>query len=243
VTSGLSEPLSAARRLARLVARVPVVGSAARFVWARLSDMAFRDPVSFWEERYAKGGTSGEGSYGRLAEWKAEFLNRFVAERGVASVIEFGCGDGAQLALAEYPRYVGLDVSPSAVARCVARFRGDDSKRFAVLGRDTPQERAELALSLDVVYHLTDDALFAAHLTALFDSAERFVVVYSTDGPLPRSVRQGAHERHRAFTPWVHANRPWWRLTQRVTNPYPPRTPGGPTSAADFFVFERAPDA
>jgi hypothetical protein len=58
---------------------------------------AFPGSGSFWENRYRTGGTSGSGSYGRLAEFKAEILNEFVRERGVSSIIEFGCGDGAQL--------------------------------------------------------------------------------------------------------------------------------------------------
>ena len=49
----------------------------------------------------------------RLAAFKAEVPNDFVRARGIDSVIEFGCGDGAQLALAEYPAYVGIDVSPA----------------------------------------------------------------------------------------------------------------------------------
>jgi SAM-dependent methyltransferase len=167
-------------------------------------------------------------------------LNRFVVERDVSSVVEFGCGDGAQVALATYPRYVGIDVAPSAIARCVTRFRDDPSKRFVVLSDDALRERADLALSLDVLYHLTDEKVLAVHLGALFDAAERFVVIYSTDAPLPAGVRHGAHERHRPFTPWVVANRPQWRLVKRVANPFPIGTPGGPTSAADFFVFERA---
>jgi hypothetical protein len=31
--------------------------------------------ANYWERRYADGGTSGSGSYGRLAEFKATFLN------------------------------------------------------------------------------------------------------------------------------------------------------------------------
>lgn len=46
-------------------------------------------------------------------------LNSLVLERGANSVIEWGCGDGAQLEHAEYPRYIGLDVS--ATATSVAR--------------------------------------------------------------------------------------------------------------------------
>ncbi|NIQ00794.1 MAG: hypothetical protein GWM98_10685, partial [Nitrospinaceae bacterium] len=85
---------------------------------------------NFWETRYARGGDSGHGSQGRLAQFKAEVLNRFVEQHRVESVIEFGCGDGGQLALLRFPRYIGLDVAPTAIARCRERFRADSSKSF-----------------------------------------------------------------------------------------------------------------
>ena len=49
-----------------------------------------------WEKRYAKGGNSGAGSYGKLAVYKAKVLNEFIEENKneVNSVVEFGCGDG-----------------------------------------------------------------------------------------------------------------------------------------------------
>ena len=55
------------------------------------------------EKRYSAGGNSGAGSYSQLAEFKAQVLNRFVATHDVKHIIEFGSGDGNQLALAEYP--------------------------------------------------------------------------------------------------------------------------------------------
>ena len=76
----------------------------------------FSDSVTLWEQRYLMGGNSGQGSYGVLAEFKAKIVNQFVEEFEVKSLVEFGCGDGSQLMLANYPRYVGLDVSQKAVS-------------------------------------------------------------------------------------------------------------------------------
>jgi SAM-dependent methyltransferase len=92
----------------------------------------FTGSVDYWERRYQKGGTSGAGSYNHLAEFKAKFLNDFVAEHHVASVIELGCGDGAQLRLARYPAYVGVDVSVRAVEICRAAFENDATKTFVL---------------------------------------------------------------------------------------------------------------
>lgn len=85
-------------------------------IWRRLK---FTNSKSYWESRYQKGGNSGFGSYGRLAKFKAEVLNDFVAKNSIQSVMEFGCGDGNQLKLAVYPKYIGLDVSPKAIKRCI----------------------------------------------------------------------------------------------------------------------------
>ena len=85
----------------------------------------------YWEVRYRDGGTSGAGSVGRLAAFKAATINGFVAANAIRSVIDLGCGDASQLALLELPAdYVGVDVSPSSLARCAARF---PDRRFLTL--------------------------------------------------------------------------------------------------------------
>lgn len=90
----------------------------------------FDNSGDYWEERYRSGGDSGAGSYSRLAHFKADFLNEFVVANEIKSVIEFGSGDGAQLELANYPTYIGVDVSWTAIASIRRRFSGDATKKF-----------------------------------------------------------------------------------------------------------------
>jgi SAM-dependent methyltransferase len=185
------------------------------------------------------GRDSGKGSYGRLAEFKAQVLNDFVRERGVRSVIEFGCGDGNQLALADYPAYLGIDVSETAVRLCRARFAADPRKRFKLLF-DYRGETADLALSLDVIYHLVEDDVFERYMNTLFAAAERFVIVYSTNAAQPADRKRPAHVRHRAFTEWIEANRRDFRLSGQLANRYPPGVrDGGETSPCSFFFYAR----
>ena len=192
--------------------------------------------AGYWEERYAAGGDSGRGSYGKDAAFKADVLNRFVADQGVRSVIEFGCGDGNQLSLVRYPRYLGLDVSPHAVELCRERFSGEDTKEFRVLG-EYAGETADLALSLDVLYHLVEDDVFDAHMRTLFAAGDRFVIVFSTNVD-DRTALDRAHVRHRKFTDWVDAHATGWTLLETVPNPLP-RKPDG-RLLADFYVFARS---
>lgn len=229
--------------LRRAVKSMPPVDAAARALAAGLRRFRFAGSPSYWEERYARGETSGAGSYGRLAGFKAEILNDFVARRSIGSVIEWGCGDGAQLALARYPRYIGLDVSRTAVANCIARFASDSSKSFFLYDPACFADRqelfsAELALSLDVIYHLVEDVVFERYMDLLFGSATRHVIVYSSDRDEPTPA---AHVRHRKFTDWVASRLPAWRMADHIPNRYPESEPGG--SFADFFVFERVPGA
>ncbi|HEX5385653.1 MAG TPA: class I SAM-dependent methyltransferase [Gemmatimonadales bacterium] len=200
----------------------------------------------YWETRYARGGNSGAGSFGKFAEFKAEVINAFVRRHGVRSVIELGCGDGAQLALAEYPSYVGVDVSPTAVERCGQRFAGDPTKRFVVAeppsapSLDGASLSADLALSLDVIYHLVEDAVFERYMAQLFACATRFVIIYSSDGD--GGPATSPHVRHRPVTRWVRERIRDWVLLEHVPNRYPFAGDHEAGSFADFFIYHRLGD-
>ena len=126
---------------------------------ARPPSTAFPGSRQYWENRYSVDGNSGVGSYGKFAAFKAEVINAFVTTRGVQSIIECGCGDGNQLMLARYPTDVGYDVSDMVVHQCRTSFAGDATKTFALMSQYRG-ERADLALSLDVIYHLVEDRVF-----------------------------------------------------------------------------------
>ena len=197
--------------------------------------------ASYWEARYRAGGNSGAGSYGRLARFKADFLNALVRDNGIGSAIEFGCGDGGQLGLLEIDDYVGLDVAPAAVAACRTRFDGVAGREFRLMGERRGLVAAELGLSLDVIYHLVEDDVFAEYMAALFDHAWRLVVIYASDVDAAWPSR---HVRHRRFSEYVAQHFPEWRLAAVVPNvfPYDPADPEG-TSFAGFHIYRQAGEA
>jgi SAM-dependent methyltransferase len=227
--------------LRSFVAGLPGARAARRAVRTAVTRAKFRGSKDYWERRYSAGGTSGAGSYGRLARYKADFLNAFVAERDVGRVVELGCGDGNQLSLAEYPEYVGLDVSATALRMCLDRFGDDPTKSFLLYDPATFHDplrvvRGDAALSLDVVYHLVEDDVFHAYMRHLFDAADRFVVIYSSNDA---SMRDVAHVRHRRFTDWVSAERVEWRLEAHVPNPLATAAGDPDSTVADFYVYAR----
>jgi SAM-dependent methyltransferase len=192
--------------------------------------------ADYWESRYRAGGDSGAGSHGRLAEFKAETINSFIIVNDIRSMIDFGCGDGSQLALLRPPLdYVGVDVSPAALARCAIRF---PERRFVARDQLASLAPAEMTLSMDVIYHLVEDSAFADAMRSLFAWSVRFVMIYASnvDATWP-----AAHVRHRRFTAHVAATEKDWRLLAHLPNPFPfdPTHPDS-TSFADFFVYGRA---
>jgi hypothetical protein len=219
------------------IKRIPGVGAFLASVHARMKNRQPFSSSEYWESRYRNRGTSGAGSQGRLAEFKAHFLNDFVARNKIGTVIEYGCGDGEQLTLATYPHYVGIDVSPAAIEKCRDKFATDSTKTFIELSRAPNDIRGELALSLDVIYHLIEDSVFERYMLRLFNSAQRFAIIYSSNEDKPWPAK---HVRHRHFLPWVEYGAPEWHLRERVPNPYPYKeTDPEHTSFSDFYVFAK----
>lgn len=202
----------------------------------------FTTSCQYWESRYASGGTSGSGSSGKLAEFKARQINEFVRANNVRSVIELGCGDGRQLALAEYPKYIGLDVAKSAIRLCIDKFGGDKTKSFFIYNPESFQDhandfRADAALSADVIYHLIEDDVYQSYMKHLFGVADRFVIIYSSN--FDEDVIMD-HVRHRMFTVYVEDNFSDWEILEHTPNRYPASSHGNRNgSFAEFYIYQR----
>jgi SAM-dependent methyltransferase len=201
------------------------------------------DPIAYWQWRYRIGGTSGAGSRGRLAAFKAEIVNRVIAANQIRSVIDLGCGDGVQMSMigadAQGPHYLGVDVSPEALAMCLAL--GGGNRRFLLyedFAAATPAHTADLAISMDVIYHLTDDAVYHHYLDDLFACAERMVLIYASN---VNAIPPDTHVRHRCFTDTIKHRFPDWRLAAMQPNrfKFDPTQPEQ-TSFADFYLFAPA---
>lgn len=208
----------------------------------RLRQVIFPGSQDYWRQRYAVGGNSGRGSYGENAEFKAEVINKLVRENGVESVTEFGCGDGNQLTYADYPKYLGLDISEQAVKRSSTLFANDKSKRFSLYDPDkleTNQDdfKADLVLSLDVIYHLVEDDVYRKYLENVFNAARKYVVIYSSDEEVD-PLLHSRHVRHRKFTRDIVQWFPRWQLKDVVKNKLHQNKPGGKEPSVDFFIYQ-----
>jgi hypothetical protein len=219
-----------------MIKRIPIVGSfitkTRREVFSKVKP--FPGSENYWIRRYNSGRNSGEGSYSKLAEFKAGIINDFVKDNNVATIIEYGCGDGNQLRLAEYPSYIGFDVGPKAIELCRDIFQHNKTKRFNLMS-EYKGETAQLTLSLDVIYHLVEDKIYYSYMERLFNSSERFVIIYSSDF----DEEQKYHEKRRRFTKWVKTNKPHWKLIRQIPNRFPYNDKMKEGSLSDFYIYEK----
>ncbi|MDR3155324.1 MAG: FkbM family methyltransferase [Deltaproteobacteria bacterium] len=196
----------------------------------------------YWNERYRAKRGAGTGSYGPLAEYKAEVVNSFARDHGAESAVDLGCGDGFQSSLFRFRKYAGLDLSEEAIRLCNSAFQDDTSKTFGLYSPGgTAVPGAEIALSLDSIFCMPEDDLFERHMRDLFGAAERFAVVYSTNVDAEAGTGPAAHTRSRRFTGWVTANLPGWKLAGFLPNRFParPDQDNGMRSSCDFYFYSK----
>lgn len=219
------------------IKKIPFVGNLLVSMYRKIKgNPDFRSSSNYWETRYRKGGNSGAGSYNNLAEFKAEVINAFLEKNNVGSVIEFGCGDGNQLKYLHPKKYIGYDVSEKAVQICSELYKHDGTKTFKTTNEHIT-DRADLTMSLDVIYHLVEDSTFTQYMSQLFASSTKYVIIYSSNTNEKRFI--APHVKHRKFTDWVEMNQKQFKLIQHIPNKYPYNGDGERTSFADFYIYEK----
>ena len=219
----------------KIIKKIPIIALLFRAVKAKVQKLKFPGSEKYWESVYRSGGNSGEGSYNKLADFKAEVINKFIERNQIKSMIEFGCGDGNQLGLGVYPNYLGFDVSSKAISICNEKFRNDPTKKFKLASKYS-SETAQLVISLDVIYHLVEDTVFALYMNNLFNASKKFVIIYSSNFS-DLSDRYDPHVKHREFTSWVSLHQKEWKLLEHIPNRFPFEGDFEEGSTADFFIY------
>ncbi len=202
----------------------------------------YKDATAYWTKRYEVGMGSGIGSRGQLAHYKAEFVNDFIRDHAIGSLIDLGCGDGHIAAMLQVERYLGLDIVPSSIGLCRSQFGNRPDMTFTPISAGSIGNfehflSCDLSLSMDVSFHIVDEAEFAAHVRRLCMFTSRYAILYSSrsqettrslNGEAPR-----AHKLHRDIVAAVQTEAPDFRYLGEEPHPYPEE------SQARFHIFER----
>lgn len=188
----------------------------------------------YWEERYRSGGTSGAGSYGEKAKYKAEIINYIIKQYGIKSVIEFGCGDGNNLKYYNIDKYIGFDVSKTAIKNCIKTYYADEKKTFIYYEPELFKSgglKADLTLSLEVIFHLIEDDVYQKYMYDIFRSSSDFVLIFSSN--YNENYNSVEHVKHREFLRNLDKK---FHLIDHITTP---KNGILEELHSDFFLFKR----
>lgn len=176
------------------------------------------DAQEYWEGRYASGKTSGAGSRGLVAKQRADFINEFIQEHDIKSVVDWGVGDGYLLELLSLKndQYLGVDLSATAIGINMLRFGRYQWLKWNPLRSPYVTVEAEMALSIDVIFHLVSDHDYAAYMEALSASATRFLLVCSPDEEADPEI-SGEHILWRKWTPYIRTT---WEMIEEPSAPW-----------------------
>lgn len=206
----------------------------------------FSTSSEFWEKTYRLGNTSGSGSYGRVAAFKAKTLNDFVARNNIKRVLDLGCGDGNQNALFDFPHYTGIDTSETIINKNKALYADTPHREFfqndcSDGGADTHVYQPDLVVSLDVIFHLIEDELYNAYMNALFHSGNRYAIAFTHKLPAGEPVpeTQSDHTKFRDVEGWAIENAPDFQLIDCLPNPYINADDGLGKSPCYFYIFAK----
>lgn len=111
------------------------------------------------------------------------------------------------------------------------KFKDDPTKHFLLYDGDPPAGLiGDCTLTFDVIYHLVEDAVYAQYMDALFKTASKYVVVYSSN---IAGWHGAAHVLHRDNTGYIAQHFPQWKLVGTLQSDYPEKT------AQDFFFYAK----
>jgi predicted O-methyltransferase YrrM/SAM-dependent methyltransferase len=170
--------------------------------------------ASYWEQRYARGGNSGLGSYNDSAIFKSNLINDLITRQRIESMIDFGVGDGNLLKSLKPIDYIGLDVSPTIIEKCKFLFSEDTNKQFFLYDEFNMTTQKDLTMSCDVLYHLVEDQIYYQYLDNLFNCSKKAVIIYGADV----DKNEAPHVLKRKFTNFISIKYPQWQLSQSVMN-------------------------
>jgi len=159
--------------------------------------MAEFNSKEYWEARYQGGGNSGIGSYGVSANIKAEYINSVISKYNIKTINDLGHGDGNQIGLLKgFDQYTGYDVSSTIRNKCILQYQ--DDRRYTFIDNESQFKQADLAMSLDVLYHLTEQEVFVEYIDKLFSIGE-YILIYAED----RDHIGNSHVLCRKFTDYI----------------------------------------
>lgn len=187
--------------------------------------------INYWKTR---ANFSGNGSRGDLLRFKINFLNEFIKDNNISSILDFGCGDLHLARELNVDEYVGLDIVERPKPQNVA------SKSFTLkikrFDEVSEQRSFDLCMSIDVFFHILKDEedYLKAYIDNMVNHSSKFVIIYAHDSDDPNAVIQAVGAKHVFNSNW----KKFIRAQSNLKLIYE-QTSCHEGSFAKFFVFEK----
>lgn len=153
-----------------------------------------------WEDRYVNKGNSGFGSYQKdLYDYKLGFVRDVITQYNIKTVFDYGCGDGHVvseiIAGRDVDSYIGIDLSPYIIEQNRKKYKDKIYYTLEEYNFDQ-KETFDLVISLDVIYHIMEEAFYYETLSKLFELSKKYVLIYAVD----KDLLYSGHMHFRRFT-------------------------------------------
>ncbi len=129
----------------------------------------------YWERRYASGGSSGPGSVDEVRAWKWGVVRQYVGDP--EEVLDVACGDLSFWEGHDCASYVGIDVSPSVLAK--DRERRPPWSFIAASAATRLNVRRKVVFCFDLLFHILDDDAYHAILDNLCEYTGEWLFLYT----------------------------------------------------------------
>jgi 2-polyprenyl-3-methyl-5-hydroxy-6-metoxy-1,4-benzoquinol methylase len=143
--------------------------------------------IDIWTNRYYnKNGNSGLGSTGELAKFKIDFINNFIKENDINSILDFGCGDCFIASQLKVSRYTGIDISDAYFDRIVD-FVADNKELIKKPFNEIRDfEFYDCVICLDVLYHILEEETEYLYetLDEIYNHSNKYIIIYAQDSYL-----------------------------------------------------------
>jgi hypothetical protein len=151
--------------------------------------------MSYWEERYKRGGNSGAGSVGRYRRFKWLIINRYVPS--ISQVIDVGCGD-LKFWKGSLPiDYTGIDISKTIITKNKRLYPGSTFLNY-------PAEilienlKAPVVFCLDLLFHIINESAFNSILNNLCIYSTEYIFIYTwKENPLNNKITDDKYQYFR----------------------------------------------
>lgn len=184
--------------------------------------------IEIWKKRP---NFSGDGSRGKLATFKADFVNNFIEENNIESIIDFGCGDLQNAKLLKVKEYLGIDIVHHAhPPDILAKQFNTIVSRFDEFSAD---KKADLCLCMDVLYHILEDEqeYLEKTLNKIIECSKKYFIIYAQDSYQDDSVLQYRGHLH---------NSPWRQILEtKNVELIREQEKCEPGTSARFFIYQK----